>query len=51
MFQRRAAVYLHPAHDDATLDRMGREAVEMTEGRGTEVLMAREKMVLDVGGA
>jgi phosphoribosyl 1,2-cyclic phosphodiesterase len=45
------AVLFHhdPAHDDDTLDRMGREASEMAAGTGTQVLMARDGMVVEVG--
>jgi ribonuclease BN (tRNA processing enzyme) len=41
----------NPWHDDSILDRMGREAAEMAAGTGTQVLMARDGMVVDVGGA
>ena len=46
------AVLFHhdPAHDDATLDQMGLEAADMAAGIGTEVLLARDGLVIDVGG-
>lgn len=37
-----------PAHDDGILDRMGLEASEMAAGTRTQVLMARDGMVVDV---
>jgi ribonuclease BN (tRNA processing enzyme) len=45
------AVLFHhdPAHDDETLDRIGLEAAQATAGTGTQVLMARDGMVVDVG--
>ncbi len=39
-----------PAHNDGVLDRMGLEAAEMAAGTGTATLMARDGMLLDVGG-
>ena len=48
----RTVVLFHhrPTHDDATLDRMGQEAATMATGRDVEVLVARDGMVVDVGG-
>jgi phosphoribosyl 1,2-cyclic phosphodiesterase len=39
----------HPRHADAVLDRMGLEASELAAGTSTQVLMARDGMVVDVG--
>lgn len=39
-----------PAHDDSILDRMGLEATEAAAGTKTKVLMARDGMLVDVGG-
>jgi ribonuclease Z len=39
----------HPNHDDDTLDQMGLEAAELAAGAQTEVLMARDGMVVEVG--
>jgi ribonuclease BN (tRNA processing enzyme) len=45
-----AALFHHdPAHDDDTLDQMGLEAAEAAAGTQTEMLMARDGMVVDVG--
>jgi phosphoribosyl 1,2-cyclic phosphodiesterase len=46
------AVLFHhnAAHDDDVLDKMGREAAEIAAGSSMEVLMARDGMVLDIGG-
>jgi len=41
----------HPDHDDSTLDRMALEAAELAAGSRTEVLMARDGMVVDVGSS
>ena len=41
----------NPDHDDRTLDRMGLEAAKLAAGTQTEVLMARDGMVVDVGDA
>jgi ribonuclease Z len=38
-----------PWKDDYTLDRMGLEATELAAGSGTDVLMARDGMVVQVG--
>jgi phosphoribosyl 1,2-cyclic phosphodiesterase len=47
-----AVLYHHdPNHDDETLDRMGREAAKAAAGSRTEVLMARDGMVVNVGAA
>jgi phosphoribosyl 1,2-cyclic phosphodiesterase len=39
----------NPDHDDSTLDRMGLEAAQAAAGTGMEVLIARDRMVMDVG--
>jgi ribonuclease Z len=39
-----------PWKDDKTLDRMGLEAKDVAAGTGMEVLMARDGMVVEVGG-
>jgi ribonuclease BN (tRNA processing enzyme) len=39
-----------PWKDDKTLDRMGFEAKEVAADTGMEVLMARDGMVVEVGG-
>lgn len=45
-----AVLFHHNAeHDDATLDRLRDSAAQMADGRGMEVLMARDGMVVDVG--
>jgi ribonuclease Z len=48
----KTAVLFHhdPWKDDRTLDRMWLEAEESAAGTGTEVLMARDGMVVEVGG-
>lgn len=38
-------------HDDGTLDRMGLEAAKVAAGTRTKVLVARDGMVMDIGGA
>ncbi len=47
------AILFHhgPDYNDSTLDRMGLEAAEVAAGTRTEVLMARDGMVVEVGGA
>jgi phosphoribosyl 1,2-cyclic phosphodiesterase len=47
----RTVVLFHhsPNHDDEMLDQMGQEAVEITAGTSTQVLMARDGLVMDVG--
>ncbi len=46
------AILFHhdPAHDDAILDRMGREAAEAADGSRLQVLMARDGMVVELRG-
>jgi ribonuclease BN (tRNA processing enzyme) len=48
----RSAVLFHhsAAHDDDMLDRIGEEATVAAAGEGIKVLVARDKMVVDVGG-
>ena len=47
-----AALFHHdPNHDDSTLDQIALEAAESAAGTQTKVLMARDGMVVDVGGA
>ena len=38
-----------PAHDDEMLDRMGLEAAQLADGSRTQVLMARDGMLVEVG--
>ncbi len=42
--------HYNSAYDDHTVDQMGFEAVEAAAGSQTKVLMARDGMVVDVGG-
>jgi phosphoribosyl 1,2-cyclic phosphodiesterase len=48
----RSVVLFHhsAAHDDDMLDRIGEEATVTAADKGIEVLVARDKMVVDVGG-
>ncbi len=45
------AVLFHhnPDHDDATLDKLKQEAIAAAEGNQTQILMGRDRMVLDIG--
>lgn len=47
------AVLFHhnPEHDDETLDRIGEEARKMASNRPTEILMARDGMVVELTGS
>jgi hypothetical protein len=47
------AVLFHhdPNHDDRILDQVALEASELAASTQTKVLMARDGMVVDVGGA
>ena len=38
----------NPYHDDDQLDQMHEEALQLAEGTNTQILMARDKMVLDI---
>lgn len=47
---KKVALFHHdPAHDDETLDRMAHEAAQLADGTGTQVLMARDGMVIEIG--
>jgi hypothetical protein len=48
----RTAILFHhnPDYDDSTLDHMAAEAAELAEDSGTEVLMARDEMVVELKG-
>jgi phosphoribosyl 1,2-cyclic phosphodiesterase len=47
---RKAILFHHsPDYDDDTLDRMAGEAQDLAEGSGTEVLMGRDGMVIELG--
>ena len=47
---RTAALFHHdPQYDDAALDAVGREAAELSAGTGTEVVTARDGMVVEIG--